>query len=816
MRVCEKKTNKKGKKYLVIGVLLITVLIVTLFFSYLNARNDWERSHEIYYVGSECIECYYGKGYDYWMAQVRHDSGTSWDDDSYIFNENDRTMEIVGAKYDGKGRLVEYLTYDSFGGEHKLSYSFEENEDGSVTRTCLTSTLNYSLERVEHKYIDVFDKNREQVSHDFYGRQSGQDSYQLVESETYPTLLLDGIYNDSYEWWETDDKSVVWITSGDEKTDILWIVNFDTDDNSDDKTIIADVYYVNCGKRIRVLDEFMLGSTKNEARENLKEMLENACYNEAGKPEILLVHGTENQMMHVEIDYMYPSGRIKTIYYDELSWAYNAYAGGYPMFKFLGREFGSLIEVPEKDAWNRFCEKLTENYDLTSMVETATGEKEELVKEPEATPGKSVEEEAATSAESGTTSIAGESAEAEAPVIEPLSYEIVSKREEYLQQADTNYDYYFSLEYPVFAGDGAERLNVFVQNHIMDAETYWAIYGRHDYFDALSVRIMMENEQWICLEVYRKEHSGAANGSAYAESYVFDKAAGEVVPIEQILSKYGITEVAQVSDYMADKYAGICATTEERTVIKYISSDHSRMKELCSNVLSESGRWGLDEDGLYIYGTILDVDSSDGYELSKLSYDELLAVSEENEKCTYYVKTTDKSSNSWAKYPVFEGRESYILNAWVDTMIENDYDSNVSSGVSVTVTVDNKNYIGLSAYGWWYEEMMLHTEDYQTFCLLDKSTWEIVEISEMLKKYNVTVEKLATCVTEKFNANYKKSDFANSPLEPYDYFLDRLKNNKGWILNEEGIGVYAGKGDLAYYDDGILEFMISFAELEKQ
>jgi len=359
----KQKRGKGGRrKYFVFaGVALVLVTAGFFGLMYISAKQEWkERTKVSLNRPYSPDEYYYLIGLDYSMYSGVYESNSwKWDEDKYV-DEQSRMAGYTDARYDAKGRITERGLGRDTDKMNDVTYSYEENADGTLTVTVLAYATNLYMQEVSHKYIWVYDKNKELVSEEFYGKKQGQIGYEHVSSDTYSTLLKDGIYNDEYGWWETDDGCVIWITKGTEKEEIVWIVVLDS--ATYDYEMEEGVYCVTGGKSIQILDSSdisrnMERNDEEDTRSYLRRIFERVGYNEKGNPEIVFLESD-----FVEISYLDSGEKIKTVVKGNI-WCDD----GYEMSYFLGGGFGPTVKVPEEETIEEFIKTYMEEHRLTVM-----------------------------------------------------------------------------------------------------------------------------------------------------------------------------------------------------------------------------------------------------------------------------------------------------------------------------------------------------------------------------------------------------------------------------------------------------------------
>lgn len=464
-------------------------------------------------------------------------------------------------------------------------------------------------------------------------------------------------------------------------------------------------------------------------------------------------------------------------------------------------------------------------------------ESETTTEEPETTSNTATEEIPTEE----TTSVGEADRETEAPVettpvAEPLSYKILEESEDYVSGIGRGYadsERICKWEYPVFEGGCAEKLNSFVQDYITNIEKK---YANHEY----GVEIMMESERWICLKEYNHVQylAGGCDIENDGESYLFNKTDGELVPLEHVLSEYGISSVTQVIDYMADKYARINAEKHfeyveqysAQELMEYMGNEYTELKSIYNDAFAKSGEWGLTDKGLYVYVRFFneygDSDTSyshdDSYEIHEISYEGLLSLTEKNSKCDFYFKDEKISfkntsgenetyASYYASYPVFTGCYSNILNKFTDAVRRSNFEDietasevieenywmdELTDDYYISITVNNEDYIGFKIDNDYVLGARLN--QITTTYLFDKSTWQEVEITELLNVYGVTYDELKA---------YAKEKLINAEGE-----YDASATQTCLVLTENGFYLYFQDPEYGYDMD---ECEITFAELEK-
>ena len=346
--------RKKGRgKYLVIaGIVIALGMGGLLRWAYGNAREEWKESRT-WIWSRDTHEYYYLKGVDYSAdAGVYSEEDLSWNEDGEkSINETSRSVSYTDVQYDEKGRITARGLLNDTDTSNDVTYAYEDNEDGSVTLALVRYSMNYLLEEITQKYIFEYDANKECASKLFYGKKPGQIGYHLVSSETYTTLQKDGIYNRKYDWWETEDGNTIWLTKEGQKSRIQWIAELEIFDEEIETT----VYCVAGEKKVPIFEEdWDFGDDRDEVLSNLREMFDNVGYNKKGDPEFIFAGDRL-----VELDYLYPDGRIEKVSYSEFGCSCS-----YEMFRIAGITFGPRVNVSEDEIRKEFSETYMEQHNL--------------------------------------------------------------------------------------------------------------------------------------------------------------------------------------------------------------------------------------------------------------------------------------------------------------------------------------------------------------------------------------------------------------------------------------------------------------------
>ncbi|MDD5901133.1 MAG: DUF3298 domain-containing protein [Lachnospiraceae bacterium] len=192
----------------------------------------------------------------------------------------------------------------------------------------------------------------------------------------------------------------------------------------------------------------------------------------------------------------------------------------------------------------------------------------------------------------------------------------VSFKEETDEAKEEDTVYFTSkLYYPFFEGDGAEKMNSFVDTVTTRFREYlpgakeralmdFHDYSGQDYFrfpevEELTVNIVMGNEKWLSFYSQWYSDAGGVHPSHYSEAYMVKKEDAQELTIEEFLSGYGVSK-EELAVYVAEK---MCAETEfDLKEVLLVES----LPDAVSDFL-DGHQWYLTEEELVVFANPYDV-----------------------------------------------------------------------------------------------------------------------------------------------------------------------------------------------------------------